>query len=477
MTLLDLIYDNTMKNTQPNSNQHYFTIWRWHFYAGILIAPLLMLLAATGLAMLLLANTIGKENQYINVIPQAQTQPVSQQAQAALDAVDKEHGAVIQYISPQSPDTVAVFRVNDGDGKATMVAVNPYTAQVVQTFERNQNLYHLMDELHGDLLMGKFGDYLLETTASLTVLMILTGWYLWWCARQRHISQMFSTDKLGAGRSGWRGVHGALGTYISLILLLFCLSGMAWAGIWGGKMVQAWSQFPAGKWGVAPNPESTLLHGDLNDGKTKEIPWILELTPMPISGSTLGENGINPNEPMTFDTVDRFAREQGFATNGRYQIYFPKGEKGVWTINQDSMSYDSPNPTADRTMHIDRYSGKILADINFKDYNWFGKFMAVSIAFHMGTMGWWSIALNVVFCLAVILMGVSGYVMWWKRRPRASGLCPPAQGREVANWRAAAIILCVVALIFPTAAVAILFVYLLDNLLISRTKFFTKLLK
>ena len=53
-------------------------------------------------------------------------------------------------------------------------------------------------------------------------------------------------------------------------------------------------------------------------------------------------------------------------------------------------------------MHIDQYSGKVLADIKFDDYNWFGKFMAVSIAFHIGTMGVWSIALNVVFCLLVI---------------------------------------------------------------------------
>ena len=65
---------------------------------------------------------------------------------------------------------------------------------------------------------------------------------------------------------------------------------------------------------MEPNPVSTLpTHGDvLNDGKTKEAPWILELTPMPVSGTTKGENGINPSEPMTLETVDRFAREIGF---------------------------------------------------------------------------------------------------------------------------------------------------------------------
>lgn len=49
------------------------------------------------------------------------------------------------------------------------------------------------------------------------------------------------------------------------------------------------------------------------------------------------------------------------------------------------------SPTADRTVHIDRYSGKILADIRFEDYNDFGKFMAAGAAIHMGTLGLWSV--------------------------------------------------------------------------------------
>lgn len=264
-------------------------------------------------------------------------------------------------------------------------------------------------------------------------------------------------------------MHGAFGTWVSLILLLFCLSGVAWAGIWGGKFVQSWSQFPAGKWGVEPNPVSVVpTHGDvLNDGKTKEVPWILELTPMPVSGTTKGENGINPSEPMTLETVDRFAREIGF--KGRYQLNLPKGETGVWTLSQDSMSYDMVSPTADRTVHIDQYSGKILADIRFDDYNFFGKFMAASIALHMGTLGWWSVLANVLFCLAVIFICVSGCVMWWKRRPaNAGGLVPPAQKIELPVWWAMAVPLLVVAALFPTAIAAIAVVWLLDTALLSR---------
>ena len=453
-------------DTGQQANRRYLTVWRWHFYFGLLVVPFLTLLAVTGLGMLLFANITGKEGERLHVTPQAQAQPLSAQAEAARQFVNEKSASVVQYIAPRADDMVAVFRVNNDD-KATMVAVDPYTAKVVNSMPRNKGLYHTMDEIHGDIMLGTAGDYLLETAASLTILMMITGIYLWW-AKQGRLKPML-VPKAGKGRSWWRDLHGAFGTWVSLILLLFCLSGIAWAGIWGGKMVQSWSQFPAGKWGVEPNPVSTLpTHGDvLNDGKTKEAPWILELTPMPVSGTTKGENGISPSEPMTLETVDRFAREISF--KGRYQLNLPKGETGVWTLSQDSMSYDMVSPTADRTVHIDRYSGKILADIRYDDYNFFGKFMAVSIALHMGTLGWWSVLANVVFCLAVIFICVSGCVMWWKRRPsEARGLVPPAQKIKLPIWWAMAIPLLIVAVLFPTAIIAIAVIWLLDTALLSR---------
>lgn len=451
--------------TSP-AGRRYLTVWRWHFYAGLFVTPFLMLLASTGLAMLLFANISGREGERMEVTPQATVQPLSVQAEAARRALGTDTAAVVQYLSPRADNMVAVFRVNDGD-TATMVAVDPYTAQVMKTYPRNQDWYHLMDEIHSDILLGPLGDYLLETAASLTILLVISGFYLWW-KKQGRLKALFF-PALGKGRHAWRSVHGALGTWVSLILLLFCLSGIAWAGIWGGKVVQAWSQFPAGKWGVAPNPESdAVTHGQLlNDGKTKEVPWVLELTPMPQSGTTLGKDGIAPDVPMTLETVDRYAREIGFT--GRYQLNLPKGEKGVWTLSQDSMSYDANSPTIDRTVHIDQYSGKQLADIRYDDYNGFGKFMAVSIALHMGTLGWWSVAANVLFCLSVIFICISGWVMWWKRRPaHAVGLTPPAQKIKPLPFWAMVLPLLVVAVIFPTAIIAIATVWLLDALLLSR---------
>ncbi|WP_394212908.1 PepSY-associated TM helix domain-containing protein [Psychrobacter piscatorii] len=491
------------QSQKPKNSQHYFTVWRWHFYSGIFIAPFLIILACTALGMLLMSNATGRDNDRLTIIPQSTVQmPVSTQAKTALESVPDS--TLVKYIAPRESNTVALFQVKS-ESQDNMVAIDPYTADIVKSIPTQSNLYHTFDAIHGELLLGTVGDYIQETTAALTILMILTGWYLWW-QKRKSVKAMLVPDgdtSLKQKRSFFRTIHATLGSWISIVLLFFCISGMAWAGIWGGKVVQAWSQFPAGKWGVAPVPtsidpddphagmdmseatphvhgsSSTPTHGSvLNTGKTKEVPWVLELTPMPISGTTKGKDGIAPNIPINIDTVDKYAHEIGFT--GRYHLNVPQDSTGVWTLSQDSMSYDMHSPTADRTVHIDRYSGKVLADIRYDDYNAFGKFMAAGIALHMGTLGWWSILANVLFCLAVIGICISGYVMWWQRRPNTQeviGLNPPARGikRSIPTWLA--IILIVVAIIFPTAIIAIIVIALLDFLVISRFSVLEKLLK
>lgn len=130
-----------MKRSQ-NEQQRYFLFWRWHFYAGIFVAPFLFLLAFSGLAMIFFANTDGRDGERLTVPVQEQSQSLVIQAEKALSAIDAEKGQVIQYIAPRSASQVAVFRVNDADGKATMVAINPYTAEVMKTYPRNQSAYH-----------------------------------------------------------------------------------------------------------------------------------------------------------------------------------------------------------------------------------------------------------------------------------------------------------------------------------------------
>lgn len=122
-------------DAQPKGGAHKlsFAAWRWHFYAGLFVIPFLAILAVTGSMMLWIAWVDGRDGERTAVVPQQISAPVSQQAEAALAAVPG--GTLIQYVAPRTADVAALFRVDLG-AEATMVAVDPYGASVVEAFPR-----------------------------------------------------------------------------------------------------------------------------------------------------------------------------------------------------------------------------------------------------------------------------------------------------------------------------------------------------
>ena len=450
---------NAASEEKQRTAKLYRAAWRWHFYAGLYVIPFFIMLALTGLGILWSSLLEGRDGEYIRVVVQVQHQPVSLQAQAAQEAIPA--GELKEYIVPIRDDTVALFRFATQDGQQ-MAAVDPYTAQVVDTFPRRQFWYQFFEDVHGELLMGTFGDRLVEIAASLGMVLLATGLYMWWARFEGWASVL--PNLKARGRSLWKSLHVTTGLWGSLVLMFFLLSGLAWSGIWGDRLVQAWSTFPAEKWSNVPLSDKT--HADLNPGY-KLVPWAIEKTPLPLSGSLAGENGLAQGVPVTLDTIDAFARDIGF--DGRYRLSFPSGEAGVWTLNRDSMSLDSTNPMRDRTMHLDQYTGRILADVGYADYSVAGKAMAVGMALHMGTAGWWSVAFNTVYCLAVVFLCISGAVMWWKRRPSGTGrLAPPPMPRELPFWKGAALAGLAISLFFPLGGLAIIAALVIDIVVVSK---------
>lgn len=446
-------------SAQPGggANKLYFAAWRWHFYAGLFVIPFLTILAVTGMMMLWIAWIDGRDGERTAVVPQDTPVAISAQADAAVAAIPG--GVLKQYVAPRRDDLAALFRV-DANDDAIMVAVDPYTAEVIETFPRRSGWYDYFDGIHGNLMLGVTGDRILETAASLSLVLVATGLYMWWprdAGWRRALVPSFSR-----GRSLWKSLHGVVGIWRSVILIFFLISGLAWAGIWGGKMVQAWSQFPAEKWDNVPL--SDVTHASMNHDRA-EVPWALEQTPMPASGSDAGVAGVTG--PVTLDSIDQFARTIGF--DARYQLNLPSGETGVWTLSRDSMSTDSTSPTADRTVHIDQYTDKILADVRYEDYSLAGKAMAVGIALHMGTLGLWSVLANTVFCLSVLFLCLSSVVMWWKRRPANAGrLAAPPMPTEMPLWQGAVLVGLGVSMAFPMAGIALLTALALDIFVLSQ---------
>ena len=96
--------------------------------------------------------------------------------------------------------------------------------------------------------------------------------------------------------------------------------------------------------------------------------------------------------------------------------------------------------------------------------------MAVAIALHQGDMGGWNVALNTVFCLAVIFMAASGIVLWWMRRPKGRlGLAAPTLHQETVPMAKGVVLLTLLLSgLFPLVGATLLAVLTLDLLVIRR---------
>ena len=452
----------SVTETGAPSSSLYRAVWRWHFYAGLFVVPFLLVLALSGLIMVYgnsIETFLGKK-YYVDT--GGDRLSIASQATAAQSSIPG--GTVTMFVSPEEQDRAPMFIV-EADGVQHVVSVDPNNGDIVGTIVRDDTVFYWANRLHGTLLIGDLGDRIQEIAAGLGIVLVITGLYLWWPRGGQSFARLLVPNLSGSGRKLWKDLHSTVGFYIAIVLLFFLVSGLSWTGIWGDRYVQAWSTFPAEKWDNVPLSDET--HADMNHGALKEVPWPLEQTPLPESGSDAGVTGIAEGTPVTIDTVAALAKQIGF--DEQFRIYLPGDETGVYTISADSMDGDTSDPMGDRTVHIDQYTGKILAEVQFSDYSLAGKAMAVGIALHQANVGWWNTVLNTLFCLSVAFMCVSGVVMWWKRRP-AGRIGVPLYPQAYRIPRAIIGIAVVVAALFPLTGIGIALFALIDFLLPKRFK-------
>ncbi|WCE31250.1 PepSY-associated TM helix domain-containing protein [Vibrio sp. SCSIO 43137] len=458
------------------AKSRYFLVWRWHFYAGFFAAPFMLILSLTGLVMLFDDEIeMARYSDVLSVTIQQTELPISYQ----LDAVKQQYpdSIITQFIPAISSDQANRFNVRSPGGKSVLVTIDPFTGDVLGEIDRSNSWYELANKIHGTLLIGNTGDFLIETAASISMLLLISGLYLWF-PTDRASRAGFLVLRMSSGlRIFMRDLHANLGGILSLILFLFLLSGLAWTGVWGAKLVQGWNTFPPFyTWGE--KPESQLTHSSLNHGSEEEMPWNLELAILPESqheqhnaeshlSATEQEKNDRADKAVSIDVITQMATELGFS---RYKLFLPLSETGVYTLAANTMAGDIVDPRDDRTTHIDQYSGKVLIDVTWHDYSIFAKLMAAGVSWHQGDMGLLNKVANAFFCFSFIAISVTGIYMWWIRRPKnQSKLGVPARFEHDGVWKTAIGSTILVCLCFPLAGVLIIAALAADMLIVKHS--------
>ncbi|RDE07416.1 PepSY-associated TM helix domain-containing protein [Sphingomonas aracearum] len=442
----------------------YRTIWRWHFWAGLIVAPFLLILSATGTIYLFNEEINDALSPSLRFVPaRAASVPVSRMVRAALAA---HPGAVSRIDLPTAPDRPAVVFVEPHHGPKLRVPVDPGTGRVLGAFVYERTLVGFADEMHGSLTIGTLGDRIVELAACWALVLIGTGLFLWWPRGRWRAAGVLWPRLRGGGRRFWRELHGPVGLWTAGLIAFLVVTGLPWAGIEGDVLQRVSSAAGIGY------PDSFRTHNMPGStpmkAATGEAPWTLEGAPMPQSAMP-GHLGMHSGHagheaPAATDDAAAIAGvDRAVATlaragmTGGYRFHLPEGPTGVYT------AYTYPDqPEGQRTIYVDRYSFRQIGpEVDFADYGWMGRATELGVAIHMGNyFGFANQLLMLLPCLGIWALTISGVAMWWKRRPAGRIGAPPRL--SAGRMSGAVAVLIVAGVVLPLFGASLLILSALD---------------
>ncbi len=144
---------------------------------------------------------------------------------AAGESVFPEH-EVFVYTDPEDPTHAITLGVNRGDVRRQML-FDPYTGESLgNAIPWGWRAVTWLLDFHGTLVAGETGETLNGLGAIALCLLALTGLYLWWPGVRRLARGLRFQWRGVAWRRRWFSVHGALGAWSLVFLLMWGATGI-----------------------------------------------------------------------------------------------------------------------------------------------------------------------------------------------------------------------------------------------------------
>lgn len=442
---------------------------RLHFYAGVLVAPLLAVAAITGLLYTVapsLEPIVNRQQLQVAVPAGATALPLADQVAAARRA---EPRGVITTVVP-SPEPGTTTRVNlggvpgvTGDDQRT-VFVDPYRGAVtgeLTTYGAWLPMRAWLDDLHRSLLLGSVGRLYSETAASWLWVVALGGLALWVGRRRRRrgggLRRLLVPDRGITGRRRTVSLHGALGAWLILGMLALSATGLTWSQFAGQNVSDlrerlGWTQ-PAVTTGAgAGSGGAHSGHG----GGTGAAP-----TPE-----------TEQRDTRRLDGVVGAARERGLGE--QLEVTMPAVDGDAFAVNESKRSW----PVAQDAVAVDGLTSEVVDERRFADWPIAAKLARWGIDAHMGLL--FGVANQIALALlaiGILVMVGLGYRMWWRRRPTRDRMAlgrawPRGALRQAPRWAWVAVpVLAVAVGVFaPLLGVTLVAFLLIDAALAMRAR-------
>ncbi|MEY3703449.1 MAG: hypothetical protein RLZZ561_1069 [Pseudomonadota bacterium] len=429
-------------------------IWRWHFYAGLFVMPMVLILSLTGAIYLFKPQIDRWEERAFRNLPTFGAVAPNAQVDAALAAWP---GASFRsYRLPEHPGDAAMVHLAlpAGEGGQAMrdVFVSPQ-GRVLASLDPDWRIMDVVQKLHGQLLIGKPGSWLVELAASWAIVMILTGLYLWWPRGRGAAGVVW--PRLSAGRKLlWRDLHAVTGFWVSGLAMILLLTGLPWADVWGSafKAVRAEMGWVKGAQGWTTGGRVT---GDADHAEHNHAAMMASGR-----GSAMPSVSINQivrqahRAKLDFPVV---------VTPPGQPLPFGGGVTSGWAVRSDTQ--DRPRRV---TLVYDAMTGQHVSTEGFADKHVIDRVVGYGVAWHEGQLfGIVNQMIGVATALMLITLSATGFILWRRRKPADRLGAPPPLLSPPQRKMVVIIMLCL-AVFLPLLALSLLAIWLLERLVLRR---------
>lgn len=372
---------------KPLPSKIYLAVWRWHFWAGLIVSPVLIVVAVTG-ALYVFAPEIERalhpEIHYVT----PKGEPVGLDAFAA--AVEKNypdhtlHLATIHPNPRRSWEGYLEPKDEAADQPLLHAFFDPYRGKLIAAHSSEEGFFATVLALHRQLLAGIPGRIVVETATCWGIISMLSGLYLWWPRKKEKLWGVWLPRIRGRFRTVLRDWHTVPAMYFSLFVLAIMGSGLLFTLIWG----TAWFAGNAFTGGL-PDYYLAPPRSDVPEAESPEL--------------------------LSFDAAYARAREHFDFSTITHSVHLPHaGESESFQVLSDIT-----NPWKRMGfVYLDAYTGELLrlgTSDDFPARTWITLFF---YPVHVGSIfGLPTKILAVVACLMIVMMSLTGIWMWWCRRP------------------------------------------------------------
>jgi uncharacterized iron-regulated membrane protein len=314
---------------------------------------------------------------------------------------------------------------------------------VVGSLDSGWRIAEVARRIHGQLLLGQRGSWVVELVACWAIVMIITGLYLWWPRGRGAAGVLWPRP-----RALLRDLHAVSGFWVAAFALILLLTGLPWTTGWGNAFGAVRAQMG---WVKGAPQWNTGDVGDSSQTHTSHDHVAMH-----------ADHGAAPSLALLDDVVGRGRQEQlawpALALAPGAVLFGPPSPD--WTLT--SLTQDRPRAI---TLTYHAVTGAELSREAFSDKHPIDRVIGYGLAWHEGALfGVANQVVGLLTALALVTLGVTGFLMWRRRRPQGVLGAPPLPAARRTPVFVATVIL-LLALLLPLLAASLVALWLIDALL------------